>query len=201
MPPVLRRQLEFPYTDGWAFVTAIRADGGYEAVDEAFADRPVSTEQIMHPEKYLQREDPVVVELPDMASALGEGWTGSYQQTLGEMLIGVLVADGEPAPLPTVPGLLPSLPNAEAAAGWCGDRLISLEGPAGAWAVIWQTAWDGEADAGEFSAAAEAAMDDLVFPHQIEASSAVTGLDDPVVVLVASNARTLGLVQGALPSD
>ncbi|MBA3852495.1 MAG: hypothetical protein H0X59_09055 [Chloroflexi bacterium] len=201
MPPVLRRQLEFPYTDGFVFVTAVRAGGDYQAVDEAYAERPVSTEQIMHPEKYLAGEDPVVVELPDMASALGEGWTESYQQTFGEMLIGVLVADGESAPLPTVPGLLPPLPNAEAAAGWGGDRLISLNGPDGAWAVVWQTAWDSDADAGEFSAAAEAAMDDLAFPHQIDASSAVTGLDDPMLVLVASDAAILETVRAALPVE
>lgn len=200
VPPVLRRQLEFPYIDGLAFVTALRSGGGYEAVDAAFGDRPISTEQIMHPEKYLEREDPIVVELPDVAAALGEGWTASYEQTLGELLIGVLVADGESAPGPAVPGLLPALPNAEAAAGWGGDRLVSLDGPDGAWAVVWQTAWDAELDAEEFSTAAAAAMEDLPFPHEIEPSAA-TDLDDPVLVLVASDSATLGLVRAALPAE
>jgi hypothetical protein len=199
-PLVLRRQLEFPYTDGWAFVNAIRSGGGYEAVDAAFADRPVSTEQVMHPEKYLAREHPVVVELPDVATALGGGWTLSYQQTMGEMLIGVLVADGEPAPPPTMPGLLPALPNAEAAAGWGGDRIVSLDGPDGTWAVVWQTAWDSATDAGEFLAATEAAMDDLPFPHEIVASSVVDQLDSPVLVIVASDEATLDRLRDAVPA-
>jgi len=201
MPPVLRRQLEFPYIDGWAFVMAIRADGGYAAVDAAFGDRPVSTEQIMHPEKYLDREDPVPVELPDLTATLGLGWTESYQQTLGQMLIGVLVADGRSAPAPSVPGVLPALPNAEAAAGWGGDRLVSLDGPDGTWAVVWQTAWDSATDADEFSAATEAAMDDLPFPHEVAAWAVASGLDAPVQILVASDAETLEEVRAALPES
>ncbi|MEJ7752435.1 MAG: hypothetical protein WKF46_05770 [Candidatus Limnocylindrales bacterium] len=201
MPPVLRRQLEFPYTDGWAFVMAIRADGGYAAVDAAFGDRPVSSEQIMHPEKYLDREDPVLVELPDLTTTLGAGWRERYEQTLGEMLIGVLVADGQSAPAPSVPGVLPALPNAEAAAGWAGDRLVSLDGPDGTWAVVWQTAWDSAPDADGFSAATEAAMDDLRFPHEVEASTVASGLDAPVLVLVASDEATLEDVRAALPES
>lgn len=202
MPPVLRRQLEFPYTDGFMFVNAIRSAGnGNGAVDAAFGDRPVSTEQIMHPEKYLEREDPVVVELPDVAAALGQDWAESYRLTLGQMLTGVLVADGQAAPPPTVPGLLPPLPNAEAAAGWGGDRLISLDGPDDTWALVWQTAWDSAADAGEFSAATQAAMDDLRFPHEIVASSVVDQLDSPVLVLVASDEATLEQLGAALSAD
>ncbi len=199
MPPILRRQLEFPYIDGWAFVMAMRADGGYAAVDAAFGDRPVSTEQIMHPEKYLEREDPVVVGLPDLTGTLGAGWGESYEQTLGEMLTGVLVADGQSAPGPSVPGVLPALPNAEAAAGWGGDRLVSLDGPDGTWVVVWQTAWDSATDADEFSAATQAAMDDLPFPREVSASSVASGLDDPVLVLVASDEATLEEARAALP--
>ncbi|MDQ3492190.1 MAG: hypothetical protein M3452_02875 [Chloroflexota bacterium] len=201
MPPVLRRQLEFPYIDGWAFVTAVRAGGGYAAVDAAFADRPASTEQIMHPEKYIDREEPIIVRLPGVVAALGSGWAESYEQTLGEMLIGVLVADGDSAAARSVPGVLPALPNAAAAAGWGGDRLVSVDGPEGTWAVVWQTAWDSATDADEFSAAAEAAMEDLPFPHEIVATAVVDQLDSPVLVIVASDEETLEQVGTALPSD
>ena len=202
MPPVLRRQLEFPYTDGLAFVTAIRAGGGYEAVDAAFDARPVSTEQIMHPEKYLEREDPIVVELPDVAAALGQGWTASYQQTLGELLIGVLVADGESAPGPALPGLLPSLPNAEAAAGWGGDRLVSLDGPDGAWAVYWRTTWDSTEDAREFEDSTNAALVDLPFPHglQVVDTTGPAGHQDDIYVLIASDEATLDRLRGSVPA-
>ena len=93
MPVLLRRQMEFPYIDGFAFVNAIRGRGDWPAVDEAWQAQPVSTEQIIHPELYPD-ELPVEIELPDVGALLGPDWTTSYEQTLGEMQIGVWVADG-----------------------------------------------------------------------------------------------------------
>ena len=169
MPPILRRQLEFPYLDGYLFVLALQQQsGGWPAIDAAFGNRPTTTEQIMHPEKYLAGETAAAIEMPDLAAALGEGWTLSSTQTMGEMAIGVWVADG--AVTPSIPGFPAPLPNAEAAAGWNGDRLISLDGPNGAWAVAWQTEWDGTTDADEFRLAADAAMADLPFPHEVTAA-------------------------------
>ena len=52
MPDILRRQLEFPYIDGFAFVNAIRGRGDWAAVDATWEAQPVSTEQILHPELY-----------------------------------------------------------------------------------------------------------------------------------------------------
>ena len=42
----------------------------------------------------------------------------------------------------------------KAAAGWGGDRVMLLDGPAGARAIALKTAWDTPADATEFAAAA-----------------------------------------------
>src|SRR4029079_16249920 len=45
-------------------------------------------------------------------------------------------------------------PSADAAAaGWCGDRVMLLDGPNGARAIALKTAWDSAADASEFAAA------------------------------------------------
>jgi hypothetical protein len=140
----------------------------------------------------------VAVELPDVAAAMGEGWTTSSTQTLGEMAIGVWVADGESAPA-AIPGFPVPLPNAEAAAGWGGDRLVSLDGPAGAWAVTWQTTWDSEGDGDEFVTAAEAAMADLTGAHSVERDSVGSVEGSPVLVLIASDQATLDALAGALP--
>ncbi|MBA3796701.1 MAG: hypothetical protein H0X20_05680, partial [Chloroflexi bacterium] len=78
---------------------------------------------------------------------------------------------------------------------------VSLDGPDGTWAVVWQTAWDSAPDADGFSAATEAAMDDLRFPHKVEASAVASGLDAPVLVLVASDEGTLEDVRAALPES
>jgi hypothetical protein len=196
MPAILRRQLEFPYIDGLAFVTAIRGRGDWPAVDAAWEDQPVSTEQILHPELYPE-EMPVDIELPSIAEALGPDWTTSYEQTLGEMQIGVWVADGQRAKslFPVLPA---QLPNAEAAAGWGGDRLVSLDGPDGAWAVVWQTDWDTAVDRKQFLAAARAAMEDLPGAHAALDADVVGGLSSPVLVLVADSKDTLNAVREAL---
>lgn len=196
MPMILQRQLEFPYLDGYAFVNAIRGRGDWAAVDEAWDAPPVSTEQILHPELY-PAELPVEIELPDLAAALGEGWTASYEQTLGEMQIGVWVADGRKrrSLFPVLPG---QLPKAEAAAGWGGDRLVSLDGPGGAWAVAWQTDWDSKKDRKEFRKAARGATKDLPGAHAVTDADVVGGLSSPVLVLMADSEGTLDTLQGAL---
>jgi hypothetical protein len=196
MPPILRRQLESPYLDGFAFVNALRGRGDWAAVDAAWERRPVSTEQILHPDLYPD-ERPVPIELPDVAAALGPGWTAPYQQTLGEMQMGVWVADGRQGQT-LLPGLPAPLPRAEAVEGWGGDRLMSLDGPDGTWAVVWQTSWDSGPDAREFREAAVAAMRDLDGASDVLDASIVGDLADPVLVLVADGRSTLEQVRTTL---
>ncbi len=196
MPMILQRQLEFPYIDGYAFVMAIRGRGDWAAVDDAWDAQPVSTEQILHPELYPD-ELPVDIVLPDVAAALGPDWSASYEQTLGEMQVGVWVADGKKrrSLFPVLPG---QLPKAEAAAGWGGDRLVSLDGPDDAGAVVWQSDWDTKVDQKEFRKAARDAVEDLPGAHSV-ANADITGeLSFPVLVLVADSEGTLGTLQGAL---
>jgi hypothetical protein len=196
LPDILQRQLEFPYLDGFAFVNAVRGGGDWKAVDSVWEAQPVSTEQILHPELYPD-ELPVDIELPDIAAMMGEGWTTSYEQTLGEMQTHVWVADGNKA-RSLFPALPAQLPNAEAAAGWGGDRLASLDGPDGAWAVVWQTDWDSKRDRNEFRKAARAAMKDLPGAHSATDADVVGGLSSPVLVLVADSKATLNAVREVL---
>ena len=195
-PDILQRQLEFPYIDGFAFVNAIRGRGDWDAVDAVWEAQPVSTEQILHPELYPD-ELPVEIALPDVAAALGPEWTTSYEQTMGEMQIGVWVADGKKAQS-VFPAMPAQLPNAEAAAGWGGDRLVSLDGPDGAWGVVWQTDWDSEKDRKEFRKAAKKAMNDLPGAHIATDADVVGGLSSPVLVLVADSKATLQALRGAI---
>src|SRR5215213_9633109 len=64
LPGFLQAQLVFPYTGGQAFASALRerAGGRWTLVD--LADRvrpPASTEQVMHPSKYVDVEPPLRV--------------------------------------------------------------------------------------------------------------------------------------------
>jgi len=152
MPTILRRQLEFPYAEGFLFVRDVYGLGGFDAVNQAIQTPPASTEQILHSDKYYNNEQPVPVTLNDLTSTLGAGWSNDYQQTMGELNIQVLAAGGE-KPAIDVPGLPVAWPHQEVAAGWGGDRLNMYENAAsGAWLIDWQTAWDTQADADEFSA-------------------------------------------------
>jgi len=150
MPLVLRRQLEFPYSDGFLFVFSIHRLGGFEAVDETLRTPPASTEQILHPEKYLAGEAPVAVTLDDVSAALGDGWSRTLEQTMGELGIQILATGGEEPPI-AIPGLPVEWPHAEVAAGWGGDRMNMYEHSDGRWAIAWLSKWDTADDAAEFS--------------------------------------------------
>jgi hypothetical protein len=145
---------------------------------------PLSTEQILHPDKYDSGEAPIAVELPKVAAALGAGWSEAIQDTFGEFQTrtwlreaGVRGADAT-----------------EAAAGWGGDRLAVLNGPDDAWAVVMKTEWDTAADAGEFEAAAGTAVD------AAGGSAAVLPGEGGTVrwFVVGSDDATLSAVAGAL---
>ena len=45
--------------------------------------------------------------------------------------------------------------------GGAAPGLRCLDGPVGSWAVVWQTDWDTQEDAGEFGDAARDAVEDL----------------------------------------
>jgi len=197
IPAILSRAGEFPYVDGAAFVFE-KWGGDWDAIDGLWADPPASTEQILHPERY-PGDVPVVVDLPDLTSAMGPGWEAVTELTMGEMQIGVLLADGEPWDYGDEEEAFtfPELENARAAEGWGGDGLVHLTGPQDDWAVVWQTTWDRAIDATEFSEAAAEAFEDLPFSATVRQGADLT--DDshphPVVAVITpdetSEARVL----------
>ena len=191
LPQVIQRQLLFPYVDGLAFLMAAWGPNGWPGVADVWAAPPVSTEQVMHPELYPDHV-PVEVALPDLAAALGEGWTQTGETVMGELNTGIWVADGaEWDPLSLSLGGV-TMPNASAAAGWGGDRLVTLDGPDGAWALAWQTDWDSADDRSEYIAAAVSAMQDLPGAWELLETDLTGGdLSEPVLVLVAADQATL----------
>jgi hypothetical protein len=153
MPWILRRQIEYPYAEGLSFIHALYDQGGHDAVNATLSTAiPASTEQVIHPEKYVANEAPVQIDPGDLTADLGNGWTMPYQQTLGELLMQVFAAGSE-TPSAPIPGLAVDWPHAETVAGWGGDRLNMYEN-GDQWVIDWHTAWDTEADASEFAARA-----------------------------------------------
>ncbi|HEU4395311.1 MAG TPA: hypothetical protein VFS92_07070 [Planctomycetota bacterium] len=96
-PPVylaIREQM-FPYHNGRLFLEAVLGadDPPLEGVDplaRLFAAPPASSEQVLHPEKYLDPPDlPREIVLPDLAPILGEGWEHVAEDTEGELGLGI----------------------------------------------------------------------------------------------------------------
>jgi hypothetical protein len=140
-PRVLRESLVFPYQQGSEWATAIYKNGGWSMISHAFTELPQSSEQILHPEKYLAQEAPVKVNLADVRGLLGAKWKRLDYDVNGEwgyylILDQYLNAPGD---------------SRRAAAGWGGDRYEIFEGPEPGDVFMAQlTVWDTESDAHEF---------------------------------------------------
>jgi hypothetical protein len=141
-PAILRATMEFPYAYGTEFVSTVAA-GDWARVDALFSDPPQSTEQILHPEKYLERDEPQILSLPPLTATLGAEWYKIEDNTLGEFQMGVYLderLDAETA--------------AAASAGWGGDRYaVYVRGGDALLALV--TAWDSDAEQEEFAGAYE----------------------------------------------
>jgi hypothetical protein len=139
-PAAIVAQMNFPYEAGLAFVQFLYQEGGFAAVDRAFADPPQSTEQVLHPERYLAGEPPQVVSLPPLTDTLGAGWEHVAGNVLGEfglqLYLGVHLDDRLAA---------------AAADGWGGDRYVVHTHPeTDGIVMVLKVAWDTEPEAAEF---------------------------------------------------
>ena len=84
-PPFLVGDLMFPYLHGAVFVLQVRTEGGQKLLDHAFVNPPTSTEQILHPERWIDASDPpLVLELPTLSPVLGPGRPPRITGTWGE---------------------------------------------------------------------------------------------------------------------
>ena len=173
MPQILQREYNLPFLEGRLFVDRLREAGGWASVNNAWASPPESTEQILHPKLY-PGDRPTSIDLGDLAGQARCGWAEAWRETMGELRIAVWLADGQPG-TQEGPKAPIDLPRANAAAGWGGDRLVSLDGPDGTWAIVWQTKWDSPEDVGQFVEAANAAIADLPGAHAVLAADVSTG--------------------------
>lgn len=186
MPAILKDPLLFPYTSGLTTAfTAYQNGGGNAGIDKLFANPPASTEQVLHPEKLAAGEKPVPVAFPDdLAARLGSGWKVALQDTLGELLLEIVLRDGGASG------------TGDAAAGWGGDRVALLEGPDGKVAVVLDTTWDTVDDAAQFEAALAPTLDKL---KGLGKSPAVLRPEEKRVVLISADSPdTLGRVANVL---
>ncbi|WP_406696845.1 hypothetical protein V5E97_38245 [Singulisphaera sp. Ch08] len=133
-PVVLSETMIFPYLRGLVFCAHLTNEGGWSALSEAYRRPPLSTEQILHPEKYKEKPDPpTAIDLGKLEA--GEGWKELGRNVVGEMQLGILLRRHG---------------GKKAAAGWDGDRFAVFEGPNDRLGLVWFSTWDSGEDAREF---------------------------------------------------
>ncbi len=130
----------FPYLEGSRFVYTLWANSrSWSSVDAAYSAPPASSEQVMHPEKYLAHDAPRSVTLPDLGRSLGEGWREVDRNTLGEIGLLAWLMDH-----------LDEATAAEGAAGWGGDSYTLWMDGQGHHVLAVKTAWDTAGEATQF---------------------------------------------------
>lgn len=141
-PSILMRELTFPYETGLSFVTAVLGRGGVEALNETYANPPVTTEQIIHPQKYFSGEVGMEVNAPNLVD-LYPDVTVLWDSTIGQFYLNEFLLTE-----------VSSNTARRATVGWGGDRFQLVENADGAWIWTLTTAWDSGADFEEFADAA-----------------------------------------------
>ena len=147
-PPFMKQDFLFPYSQGQAFVEYLKEEGGWPAVDAAYADLPVSTEQILHPERY-PADKPIPVDLPDLIAALGDGWEEYDRGVMGEWYSYLILAHGfDPRTW------IDDDQAKEAAEGWGGDAyVVYFNERTQSTTLVMKSLWESRSEAGEFNAA------------------------------------------------
>lgn len=143
VPRVLNEISLFPYTYGQDFVTFLHDEGGWQSVNDAYANPPVSTEHVLHPERYLSGDQPVSVSLPPLTDTLSNDWHLIYDGTIGELFLRLYLENQLGAEQAFV-----------AAEGWGGDFCTVYHNETtGQTLSLFRIDWDTAADFEEFTSA------------------------------------------------
>lgn len=144
-PRVLQKLLTFPYFAGMQFIIDARSDHDWQRVNAIYKNPPVSTEQILHPERYFAGDDPTLLDFktapvisPD--NLIYDTVLGEYQMRLflEEHLVDPKVKEANAHTID------------RAMLGWGGDRLRAYELEPGEVVLAHLSAWDAQLDAAEY---------------------------------------------------
>ncbi|NLG28279.1 MAG: hypothetical protein GX557_10235, partial [Chloroflexi bacterium] len=114
--------------------------GGWAGVDALYAKPPTSTEQVLHPERYREGDEPQMIAAPPVTTTLGAGWQVLDADALGEL--GLQLSSAQ---------LAGTALGEAAAEGWGGDAYVVLRNTdTGELALLLTTVWDTPAEASEF---------------------------------------------------
>ncbi len=113
IPRIIRRSLIAPYRDGIVFVHELRRRGGWDAVNRAWQNPPDSTEQVLHIERFLARETPIVT--PIVGPPSQKKWKKILSDVWGEQSLRLIFEE-----------MMTRSEASSRAAGWGGDRIAAF---------------------------------------------------------------------------
>ncbi|MDZ4802260.1 MAG: hypothetical protein SGI92_29225 [Bryobacteraceae bacterium] len=134
-PLYLRASLIFPYNQGLKFQQALVVKLGNAGFSQVFQKPPVSSQQILHPEKYFAGVEPVKPTLPD----LPKGWKKIHESTVGELEHAILIEQ-----------YLSKGDATDIAPAWKGGSLALVENKAKQTAMLYASEWDTPENAKRF---------------------------------------------------
>ena len=108
VPFVLVELLDAPYSHGLELVTQLLDAGGQAQLDEALAEPPRTSEQVLDPDAFLAGEDRVAVPHPEVAGEVVD------EVVAGQLLVELVLADE-----------LDRESARQAAEGWGGDWVVA----------------------------------------------------------------------------
>ncbi len=195
-PGFLINFLNFPYDYGFEFVNALYDKGGWEEVNQAYENPPVSSEQILHPDSYFDNDIPLNVDLTNHIEELAEDWEEIDKNVMGEYGI-YLILEEYFGPYAAY----------EAARGWGGDQYVFLQNTENkSQAFMMQVDWDDMDEAQEFWLNFKVAMhhrnqyQQIVDEFILEPTTRVWH-NGSTYVLIHLDGRTTYLLIGAEQSD
>lgn len=179
VPVAILDRLAFQYESGASLVNRVYKEHGWRGIDLLYGAPPLSTEQVLHPEKYLDVPDPPTrVDIKDLASLYPLGWRQIEDNTLGELMVRCLFkryfSRGEAK---------------AASAGWDGDRFVAFRRGNDV-SFIWASVWDSSGDAKEFFQKYQAILARKYRSFQSSDPPFHIEMRDRVVVIVEGLERT-----------
>jgi hypothetical protein len=184
-----RITLVFPYTKGMLFQNAVFQRDGQEGFAEVFRKPPISTQQILHPDKYFAGVKPSDPALPDLHL---KGYRGLVGGSMGELEHSILLeqyASKERA--------------LQLAPHWRGSNFALLENKSAARVVLFYAVeWDGEAAARDYFAFYREALRKKWKSMTVatESEDAVTGTGDDGAFELRRKGAVVTSVEGLDPA-
>ena len=181
LPDLLRHQLLFRYREGTEFVIWAYAAKGWQGVNGLFENPPLTTAQIIHPEKFFVRQEKPLRLFP-WGLIRRMNYSAVVEQTIGESsLRGLLEA---------------ALGRKEAmaiASAWRGDQLLAFA-EAGNLITAWISSWASDQDAGQFHRVYQTVLERQ---QRVRFASVASGKNDTAMAETANGRSLLLQVKGS----